>query len=263
MECLHGCGSTDGVGKKICACSIATPAVTSFAVNVPLGILASQKNCPALVGLLRGYIAAFILAKSTEFDYGEGGHHISSGGVDWYGMNNDLYSEYLVYGIRMDGQQQYEARQHELEPYNYNYVLAHIRHDGHDYAAVVKRPWKSRSFRRYPRGLNFRIRIPPPPTPKSKVTIVDTFSHDTSVPFRSVFPHRPPDTREGSLADGERILYGKITHHFTSDHAQVRIEAIQEGDKLIELSEEDVVYDVFPRDRIQQERSKRYCTRIK
>ena len=259
-----GCGAKLMMDKKYHT-PMAASVVTGFAAQVPLGILAEQdKISPAFAGVAVAlYATGFILLQNIEFDYGEDGHHVEAGGVDWYGLNNDLYSEYLIYGIRMDGQQQYEAHRHDLEPRDYHHVLVHLRHDGYDYAALVERPWQSRHFRKHQRGLHARIRIPSdrPLPPNPMVSIVDSLQpHDKRrVPLDLVMgvyltDHPDYDRNEWvSIADGERILYGKITHHFTSDHAQVRIEAIQEGDKLIELSEEDVVYDVFPRDRIQQE----------
>ena len=257
-----GCGSKMVVDKKY-APVLATTAITSFAANVTLGILASQeKVSPALPWAVTGvYIAAFIFAKSSEFDYGEGGLHTNSGGVDWYGMNNDLYSEYLVYGIRIDGQQQYEARQHELEPHNYHYVLAHLRHNGHDYAAVVKRPWQPRRRVGPPYGL--RIRIPSNRSlPKPKVTIVDSLQpHDNHrAPLDAVmgvYLTDHPDYKHDewvTITDGERILYGKIIHHFTSEYAQVRILAVKEGDgNQVMLPEDSDIYSVYPLEHLQRE----------
>ena len=120
--------------------------LTSFAVQIPIGILASQEKVePAFAIAATGiYAASFVFALHTKFDYGEDGLHRESGSVDWYGMDNDLYSEDVIFGVRLDGQQQFAVRQPDLEPYNYNYVLAHLHHDGHDYAAVIKKPWRAR-----------------------------------------------------------------------------------------------------------------------
>lgn len=258
-----GCASKVVLDKKYDAVPGAI-AITGFAAQVPLGILASQeKVSPAFPWAVTAVLFAnFIFVMNTEFDYGEEGHHIEAGGVDWYGMNNDLYSEYLVYGIRMDGQQQFEARQPELEPYNYNYVLAHIRHNGRDYAAVIKRPWKPRRRVGPPHG--FRIRIPSKrsalPTPK--VTIVDSLQpHDTyRVPLDAVmgiYLTDHPDYKHDEwvvIAEEDSLLYGKVTHHFSSEYAQVKILAVKEEDSnLVMLPEDRVLHHVYSLEHLQRE----------
>ena len=259
-----GCGAKLKMDRKYHAPPAAS-LFTSFAAQAPLAILASQeKISPAFAGVAAAlYAASFILLESTEFYYGEGGHHVEAGGVDWYGMNNDFYSEYLVYGIRLDGQQQFEARRHDLEPLDYHHVLVHLRHNGRDYAAVVERPWQPRRFRRYPRGLQARIRIPShrPPPPKPTVSIVESLQpHDKRrVPLDAVMgvylTDHPDYSRDEwvTITDGERLLYGKITHHFNSDYAQVRILAVEEDGNQVELPEDIMLYRVYPQERLQRE----------
>ena len=259
-----GCSGKIMLNKKYAPVQT-TVAITSFVAQIPLGVLASQEKLhPAFAIAATGIFAAnFLFMVNTEFDYGEGGFHAESGGVDWYGMNNTLYSEIYILGIRVDGQQQFAARQPELEPYNFNYVLVHIHDNGRDYAAVVKPPWQPRRRAGPPYGLQGRIRYPSnrPPPPKPHVTVVDSLQpHDYSrIPLDSVmgiYLTDHPDYKRDEwvvIEDGERLLYGKITHHFSSNHAQVRILAVREGDSnLVMLPENKALYRVYPQERLQR-----------
>ena len=256
-----GCGAKMVLDKKY-EPVLATAAVASFATQIPLGILAAEeKVSPAFPWAVTGvYVATYILARSAEFDYGGEGRHSKRGNVDWYGLRNDLYGD-RIYGVRVDGQEQFAAHKQNLDAGDYDGVLVHFRHNGQDYAAKLSEPRRFRYFRRYPRGLNVRIRIPsdspPPPRPKAYFnSLQPTDAYRVYLDeVLGVFITNHPDYDDDwvVIEDGDRRLFGKVTHTFTSDYAQVRIEAIQEGDKLIDLGEEDVFYDVFPKARIQRE----------
>ena len=257
-----GCGSKLVLDKKY-EPVLATTVITSFAVQIPLGILAAEeKVSPAFPWAVTGvYVATFILAKSVEFDYGGEGKHSNRGNVDWYGLRNDLYDG-RIYGVRMDGQEQFAAHQQDLDAGDYDGVLVHFRLDGQDYAAKLIKPARSRYLNKYHRGgVYVRLRIPsyfpPPPRPKAYFdSLQPTAAYRVYLDeVLGVFITNHPDYDGDQVVieDGDRRLFGKVTHTFTSEHAQVLIEAIQHGDKLIELGEEDVFYDVFPRARLQRE----------
>ena len=261
IACTTGCGSKMMLDKKY-EPVVAGTAVASFAAQIPLGVLASQeKVSPAFaIGATGIYAASFILARSATFDYGEEGLHKESGGVDWYGMNNDLYSEDVIFGVRMDGQQQFDMRQSELEPYHYYYVLAHIHHNGHDYAAIIKEPRKFRRRAGPPRGLN--IRYPSNRSlPKPAVTIVDSLQpYDFyRVPLnaiKGIYLTDHPDYKRDEwvvVAEENKRFYGKIMHHFSSRHAQVKIMAVAEDDNAFMLPEDEIIYRLYPHTRIQRE----------
>ena len=259
IVCATGCGSKTMIDRKY-EPVLAGATITSFAAQIPLGILASQdKVNPAFAMAATGvYAASFVIAKSTAFDYGEGGVHRESGGVDWYGMNNDLYSEDVIFGVRLDGQQQFAARQSELEPYDYYYVLAHLRYEGHDYAAVIEKPWRARRRVGPPRGL--RIRYPSNRTiPKPAVTVVDSLQPNNlyRVPLDTiagVYLTDHPDYKRNEwvvVAEEGKLLYGKIVHHFSSNYAQVKIMAVEEDGNTTMLDK--IIYRVYPHTSIQRE----------
>ena len=258
-----GCGGKLVLDKKYDNVPGAV-SLTSFAALIPLGILAEQEKVNRAYPMTAAgvFAASGIFAAITVFDYGEEGFHVKSGGVDWYGMNNDLYSERYILGIRMDGQQQFVARQHELDPYDYNRVLAHIQHQERDYAVIVKRPWKPRRAKGGPPyGLQMNIRIPShtPPPPKPKVDIVDSLQpyEDILVPLdavRGIYLTDHPDYLRDEwvvITEGEQLLYGKVTHHFSSNYAQVKILAVYEDGHKTMLPENDIYYSFYPHARLQ------------
>lgn len=260
-----GCASKMVLDKKY-KDAVAITAMTGFAAQVSLGILAAEEKVhPAFAWTASGiYTAIVIFGISTEFDYGPYGHHVKSGGVDWYGLKSDLY--YLhpnerIYGVRMDGQQQFETRRQDLIPWNYNGVMVHFRRDGQDYAAKLWEPKRSRfRYRYHPGGIYIRIRTPIPTLPKPRMRFhslrpYDGYGIGLDEILGVYITDHPEYDNEGwvIIEDGERLLYGRITHVFTSDHAQVKITAIQEGDNLIELAEDEAFYRMFPMERLQRE----------
>lgn len=256
-----GCATKRVIDKKYDKV-LPTVAATSFVTSVALGFLAAEEKVSPVVSWipLAAYTATFFYSGMIEYDYGEERWHSRRGGVDWYGMPNDLYSEHRVYGIRLEGQEQFAAHQHDLEPYNYNRVLVHIRHNGRDYAAVVKEPRRRRPLMGAA-PLQFRIRIPSRHPSKPTLTIVDSLQQlDTYSIFldavQGVYLTNHPDYERDEwvvIAEEEKLLYGKIVHHFSSEYAQVKILAVEEDNNFTMLPEDSDTYRVYPQDALQRE----------
>ena len=265
IVCTTGCGSKLVLDEKHRDTAGVT-AVASFATVVTVGVLAANGQVsPAVAHIATGfYLANFIFwTSSVEFDYGEDGHYRPAGDVDWYGFKSNLYSGELVYGIRTEGQQQYEAHKHELTRTDYNDVLVHFRRDNRDYVATLQKPRKFRYFRRYPRGLHVRIRHPskksPPPKPSMYFESLQPREGSLRVRLDEILGVHiinPAEYKHGDwvvVAEEGILLYGKFLQAFTSEYAQIVVTAYREEGRLVELKEDEIYYPVLPLKRLQKE----------